>query len=122
MFKDPNAPIALDLRERFPTPGAIAAASPVELRMVRRRNHPSEAQFVQVQQLATHSIGTKDAARQHSLMLEQALLIQELRLLQNHLERLEGEIGQKCFLSFLSPARLLPCLLLRCQNSRFFLR
>jgi transposase len=94
VFKDPNAPIALDLREQFPTPGAITAASSVELRVVRRRNHPSEAQFAQVQQLAAHSIGTKDAARQHSLILEQALLIQELRLLQNHLERLEGEIGQ----------------------------
>jgi hypothetical protein len=82
------------LRERFTTPGAIAAASPVELRMVRRRNHPSEAQFAQVQQLAVHSIGTKDPARQHSLVLEQALLIQELRLLQNHLERLEEEINQ----------------------------
>jgi transposase len=94
VFKDPNAPIALDLREQFPTPEAITAASSVELRMVRRRNHPSEAQFAQVQQLAAHSIGTKDAARQHSLILEQALLIQELRLLQNHLERLDQEIGQ----------------------------
>jgi transposase len=94
VFKDPNAPIALDLREQFPTPGAIAAASSVDLRMVRRRNHHSEAQFLRVQQLAAVSIGTKDAARQHSLILEQALLIQELRLLQNHLEQLEGELGQ----------------------------
>jgi transposase len=94
VFKDPNAPIALELRERFPTPGAIAEALPAELRMIRRRNHPSEAQFAQVQQLAVYSIGTKDPARQHSLVLEQALLIQELRLLQNHLERLEEEIGQ----------------------------
>jgi transposase len=94
VFKDPNAPIALDLREQFPTPRAIAAASPMELRKVRRRNHPSEAQFLRVQQLAAMSIGTKDAAREHSLILEQALLIQELRLLQNHLERLEGEIAQ----------------------------
>jgi transposase len=94
VFKDANAPIALDLREQFPTPSAIATASLTELRVVRRRNHLSEAQFAQVQQLAAHSIGTKDAARQHGLILEQALLIQELRLLQNHLERLEGEIGQ----------------------------
>lgn len=94
VFKDPNAPIALDLREQFPTPRAIAAASPMELRKVRRRNHPSEAQFIRLQQLAAMSIGTKDAAREHSLILEQALLIQELRLLQNHLERLEGEIAQ----------------------------
>ncbi len=94
VFKDPNAPIALDLREQFPTPRAIAAASPMELRKVRRRNHPSEAQFIRLQQLAAMSIGTKDAAREHSLILEQALFIQELRLLQNHLERLEGEIAQ----------------------------
>lgn len=94
VFKDPNAPIALGLREQFPTPRAIATASLAQLRMVRRRNYPSEAQFAQVQQLAAHSIGTKDAARQHGLVLEKALLIQELRLLQNHLERLEGEIGQ----------------------------
>src|SRR5262249_9819215 len=41
VFKDPNAPLALDLREQFPTPSAIAAASSVELRMVRRRNDPT---------------------------------------------------------------------------------
>jgi len=94
VLKDPNAPIALDLREHFPTPSAIAAANPVELRKIRRRNHPSEAQFLQIQQLAVQSIGTKDAARQHSLIIEQALLIQELRLLQNHLAQLEEEISQ----------------------------
>jgi hypothetical protein len=94
VFKDPNAPIALDLREQFPTPRAITAASPMELPTVRRRNHPSEAQFIRLQQLAAMSLGTKDAAREHGLVLEQALLIQELRLLQNHLERLEGEIAQ----------------------------
>jgi transposase len=94
VFKDPNAALALELREHFPTPGAIATATLGELRAVRRRNHPSEAQFVQIQRLATQSIGTKDAARQHSLVVEQALLIQELRLLQNHLEQLEEEIGR----------------------------
>jgi transposase len=94
VFKDPNAAIALDLREHFPTPNALVAAPWGELRKVRRRNHPSEAQFLQIQQLAAQSIGTKNAARQHSLMLEQALLIQELRLLQNHLEQLEEEISQ----------------------------
>ncbi|GHO60890.1 IS110 family transposase [Ktedonobacter robiniae] len=94
VFKDPNAALALDLREHFPTPSAIAAATSVELRTVRRRNHPSEAQFVQIQQLARQSIGTKDTARQDSLIVEQTLLIQELRLLQNHLEQLEEKIGQ----------------------------
>lgn len=94
VFKDPNAPIALELREQFPTPNAVASASVAELRMVRRRNYPSEAQFVHIQQLAALSIGTKDPVRQHSLVLEQVLLIQELRLLQNHLERLEEEICQ----------------------------
>jgi transposase len=94
VFKDPNLPIALDLREKFPTPQAVASASLPALREVRKRNHPSEAQLVLVQQLATQSIGTKDRARQRSLLLEQELLIKELHLMQNHLERLEGEISQ----------------------------
>ncbi|MBO0793783.1 MAG: IS110 family transposase [Ktedonobacteraceae bacterium] len=94
VFKDPNAALALDLRERFPTPAALTAATSGELRTIRRRNHPSEAQFVQIQQLAGQSIGTKNLARQDSLVIEQTLLIQELRLLQNHLEQLEEKIGQ----------------------------
>jgi hypothetical protein len=39
-------------------------------------------------------IGTKDAARQRGLLLEQELLIKELLLIQEHLRRLEGEICQ----------------------------
>lgn len=94
VFKDPNLPIALALREKFPTPQAVASASLPALREARRRNHPSEAQLALFQQLATQSIGTKDRARQRSLLLEQELLIKELQLLQSHLERLEGEIFQ----------------------------
>lgn len=63
VFKDPNAVLALDLREHFPTPGAIAAATLEELRTIRRRNHPSETQFVQIQQLSRQSIGAKNTAR-----------------------------------------------------------
>src|SRR2546429_3149110 len=40
------------------------------------------------------SVGTKDLARQRGLLLEQELLIKELRLIQDHLERLEAEICQ----------------------------
>ena len=47
-----------------------------------------------LQQLADQSIGTKDLARQRGLLLEQELLIKELRLIQNHLEQLEGAICQ----------------------------
>jgi hypothetical protein len=85
---------ALDLREKFPTPHAVATASLVTLREVRRSSHPSETQLVHLQQLAAQSIGTKDLARQRGLLLEQELLIKELRLLQDHLERLEREICQ----------------------------
>jgi hypothetical protein len=49
---------------------------------------------VLLQQLAAQSIGTKGLARQRGLLLEQELLIKELRLIQDHLERLEGEICQ----------------------------
>ncbi len=94
IFRDPNRPIALDLREKFPTPQAIATASPIALREVRRRNHPSEAQLIQLQACAAQSIGTKNVARQRGLVLEQSLLIKELRLIQEHLERLDTEICQ----------------------------
>ena len=94
VLKNPNLPIALDLREQFPTPQAVATASPLALRQVRRRNHPSEAEFVLLQQLAAQSIGTKDVARQRGLVLEQSLLIKELRLMQEHMERLDMEVTQ----------------------------
>ena len=64
------------------------------LREVRRRNLPSEAQLAQLQVLAAQSIGTKNVARQRGLVLEQSLLIKELRLIREHLERLEMEICQ----------------------------
>src|SRR5882762_6575725 len=94
VFKDPNAPTALDLREKFPTPHTIAAASLVELREVRRSSCPSEGQLAKLQQLATESIGTKDVARQRGLVLEQGLFIKELRLMQEHMEQLDQEVAQ----------------------------
>lgn len=68
VFKNPNVPIALDLREKFSTPQAVATASLVALREVRKRNYPSEAQLLLLQQLAVQSIGTKNLARQRSLL------------------------------------------------------
>ena|ERR1700730_2172427 len=94
VFKNPNLPIALDLREKFSTPQAVATASLVALREVRKRNYPSESQLLLLQQLAAQSIGTKNLARQRSLLLEQGLLIKELRLIQGHMEQLDMEIAQ----------------------------
>jgi len=94
IFKNPNLPIALNLRKKFPTPQAVATASLVALREVRRSSHPSEAQLILLPQLAAQSIGTKDVARQRGLLLEQDLLIKELRLIQEHMERLDLEIAQ----------------------------
>jgi Transposase IS116/IS110/IS902 family len=39
-------------------------------------------------------IGTKDVARQRGLVLEQGLFIKELRLMQEHMERLDMEVAQ----------------------------
>ena len=94
VFKNPNLTVALDLREKFPTPHAIATTSLIGLREVRRGNCPSEVQLANLQQLAIESIGTKDVARQRGLVLEQGLLIKELRLIQEHMERLDMEVGQ----------------------------
>jgi transposase len=92
VLKNPNLATALAVREQFPTPQALATASFATLRTVRVGNRTSDASLLHLQQLAAQSIGTKDIARQRSLVLEQSLLIKELRLIQEHLEQLDEEV------------------------------
>jgi transposase len=92
IYKKPYTKSALALREKFPTPVQIAAASLTDLYTTRSRNRPSNAQFVQLQDLARQSIGTKDQSRITCLVVEQQQLIVELRLLDEHIEQLETVI------------------------------
>lgn len=93
VIKDPNGPVALQLRERFPTPQALATASFSMLCQIRGDARSfSDAKLVELQRLAAQSIGIKDLSRQRGLILEQGQLIQELRLLREHVEQLEIEI------------------------------
>lgn len=94
IFHDPNRATALAYRERFPTPQALAIASWTGLVALRVGNHPSNTQLAELQHLARDTIGTHDIVRQHGLVLEQAQLIQELRLLEAHLQELDHEITQ----------------------------
>ena len=95
VMKDPNSPTALTIREKFPSPYALATANLAALQDVRGTNRSlSDGKLVQLQCLAGQSIGIKDANRQRGLVLEQSLLIKELRLIQHHLEQLEEEICQ----------------------------
>jgi transposase len=80
VFRDPNREIALAFRETFPTPATIATASMTALRELRPRNFPGEAQLLALQHLAAETIGIKDVDRQQGLLLEQTLLIKELRI------------------------------------------
>jgi hypothetical protein len=90
--KDPNAPAALTLRERFPTPQARASATLAEMQAAREGRHPSNADLLALQRLAANTIGTKDLVRQRGLVLEQTQLIREVRLLREHIDQLEAEI------------------------------
>jgi len=94
VYKDPNLPSALALREHFPTPAAVVAASLSALKETRTGHHPSDAKLLELQQLAAQSIGTKDPARLRGLTFEQGQLIEELRVIEKHLEQLEGELTQ----------------------------
>jgi transposase len=89
---NPNAVMALAIREHFPTPHAVATASLSALAALRTRNKPSNAQLARLQELATTTIGVHDPIRQRALVLEQGQLISELRLLQAHLRELDEEI------------------------------
>jgi transposase len=93
VIKDPNAWVALALRERFATPQALATASLSDLQLIRAGARSlSDAKLLELQRLATQSIGLKEVARQRSLVLEQGQLIKELRLLREHVDQLESEI------------------------------
>ena len=93
VVKDPNALVALALREQFPTPQSLATASLTVLQAIRGGARSlSDAKLVELQRLAAQSIGVKDIARQRGLVLEQTQLIKELRLLREHVDQLESEI------------------------------
>jgi hypothetical protein len=93
IFHDPNREVALAFREKFPTPHEMVTASLATLRELRHRNFPSEANLLRLQQLARETIGITNVDRLRGLKLEQELLTKELRLVQEHLERLDTEIA-----------------------------
>jgi transposase len=93
VVKDPNALVALALREQFPTPQSLATASLTVLQEIRGGARSlSDAKLLDLQRLAAQSIGVKEIARQRGLVLEQTQLIKELRLLREHVDQLESEI------------------------------
>ena len=94
VLKNPNLPVALAIREHFPTPAAVARARTSELSALRKGRYPLPTQLTELQQLAQLSIGTKDAARVRGLVFEQKQLIEELALIHRHVEQLETEITQ----------------------------
>lgn len=95
LLRNPNLPTALALRSRFPTPTDLAAATFGELREARGRTcSVSDAKLLELQRLATQTIGTKDPARVRSLVIEQRQLIGELDLIAQHLAQLETEMIQ----------------------------
>lgn len=95
VFRDPNGSTALVFRERFPTPAALATASLSALQEARGKSFMfSDAKLLELQRLASTSIGTKDSARLRGLVFEQQQLIAEFHLISQHLESLEAEMIQ----------------------------
>ncbi len=93
--KDPCLPSALAIREQFPTPQALATASVTALQAARGYNRKlSDEKLVELQRLASQSIGTKDIGRLRGLVIEQTQIIRELKVLQEHLAQLDVEITQ----------------------------
>lgn len=92
IFKDPNGIGSLNIRKKFPTPHAIAAASMEELVACRVGTKPGSKALLRLQELAQVTIGTRNQARLSALSLEQTQLIVEMHLLQTHLEAVEAEI------------------------------
>jgi len=92
IFVDPNRATALNIREKFPTPAAVVAASMKDLLACRTHTRPSTEGMQKLKDLAAQSIGITDEARLYGLVLEQGQLISELREMQKNLDILETEI------------------------------
>lgn len=91
--KDPCLPSALSIREQFPTPQAVATASLLALQAARGKNRLlTEEKLVELQRLASQSIGTKDVGLLKGLLIEQKQIIRELKVLQEHLDELDAEV------------------------------
>jgi len=94
IYKDPNGPSALQLREAFPLPELVAKASQAELRATRTHTRPGNKAFIQLQELATSTIGSKDRERQESLIFEQKILLKNFRTYLVQLDELDAQIKQ----------------------------
>lgn len=95
ILKDPNSPTALAMRKRFPTPAALATTSLSTLQEVRGKTRQlSDLKLLELQRLASQSIGSKEPARLRGLVFEQEQLLEELELIRKHLAQLETEMIQ----------------------------
>ncbi len=92
VYADPNSPSALTLREKYPTPADVVAASLDDLVATRKYRRPSRDKLAELQELARTTIGTKDASRLICLLIEQKQLMKEMTLLNEHIEALNVEI------------------------------
>lgn len=91
-FSDMGSLSCINLREHFPTPEAVAAATIDELAATRTRYQPSREKLALLQEAARATIGVKAGHRRDALLLEQEQLITEWRLLTRHIDQLEERI------------------------------
>jgi transposase len=92
VFKKPNEPKALWLRERFPTPADISSAKLSDLHASGLPGRPGLEKYALLQVLATNTIGTRNQERIESIRIEQRHLIKELHLAQEHRDELTALI------------------------------
>jgi transposase len=90
--KDPNGIAALRIRQAFPTPELLAAASFDKLRKCSAGNKPSRANLARLQWLASQSIGTRDQGRLAGLVIIQDQVIRELHVLEASMSDLDERI------------------------------
>lgn len=91
-YSDMGSLSCINLREKFSTPEAVAAATVDELAATRTRYQPSREKLAALQEAARTTIGVKAGHRRDALLLEQEQLITEWRLLTRHIDQLEERI------------------------------
>jgi transposase len=92
IYKSAHSPSAIALAEQYPTPHDVARASLDDLCATRLRHQPSRAELAQLQELARVSVGLTEPITVSRLIFEQHQIIEELRLLNRHIEQIKARI------------------------------
>lgn len=94
IIKDVNCPSALAIRDRYPSALELAEATDADLRTIHVAKRIGQKGLKNLRCLAETTVGVRDPLRREVLLLEQPLLITQLRLIEHQIDILDATIAR----------------------------